>query len=146
MVGSDFSDSVPAPGFSRAQAPSVGKGPGAMALKGSPRLPPSTASDWVMTLRPALDMADGTVKGPPFQTQVVRIETTEACLPSFSQRLPHSSVTKKEPRKTMLDMASKPRDDRSSVRLVKLPAAVLTRPVSGPSAQTVSIISAIASG
>src|SRR3954471_23994101 len=97
------------PGLSRAQAPSVGKGPGAMALKRMPRLPHSTASDWVMTFRPALDMADGTVNGPPFQTQVVRIETTEAGLPSFSQRLPHSRLTKKEPRKTMLEMASKPR-------------------------------------
>src|ERR1700748_3392788 len=93
-------------GASRAQAPSVGKGPGAMALKRTPRLPHSTASDWVMTLRPALDMADGTVNGPPCQTQVVRIETTEACLPSLSQRLPHSWVTKNEPRKTMLAIAS----------------------------------------
>src|SRR3954447_13276856 len=103
------------PGLSRAQAPSVGKGPGAMALKRMPRLPHSTARDWVMTLRPALDMAEGTVKGPPFQTQVVRIEITEACLPSASQRLPHSSVTKKEPRKTMLAIASNPRGERSSV-------------------------------
>ena len=50
--------------------------------------PHSTASDWPMTLRPALDMAEGTVNGPPFQTQVVRIETTDAFLPSAIQRLP----------------------------------------------------------
>src|ERR1700744_5580117 len=101
MVGSAFSLSVPAPGFSRAQAPSVGKGPGAMALKRTPRLPHSTASDWVMTFSPALDMAEGTVKGPPCQTQVVRIETTEAWSPADNQRLPQSRLTKKEPRKTM---------------------------------------------
>src|ERR1700704_776438 len=124
MVGSFFSDSVPAPGLSRDQAPSVGKGPGAMALRRMPRLPHSIASDWVMTLRPAFDMAEGTVKGPPFQTQVVRIDTTEACLPSLSQRLPASRVTKNEPRKTMLAMASKPRGERSSVRLMKLPGAL----------------------
>ena len=75
------------------------------------------------------------------------METTEAFLPSAIQRLPQSRVTKNEPRKTMLAMASKARGDRSSVRLMKLPAALLTRPVSAPpSAQTVSIISAIASG
>ena len=47
----------------------------------------------------------------------------------------------------MLAMASNPRGDRSSVRLMKLPAALLTRPVRAPpSAQTVSIMSLIASG
>src|SRR3954447_1155460 len=95
------------PGFRRAQAPSVGKGPGAMALKRMPRLPHSTASDWVMTLSPALDMAEGTVNGPPCQTQVVRIDNNEAWRPSASQRLPASRVTKNEPRKTMLAIASK---------------------------------------
>src|SRR5260370_24311962 len=101
MVGSFFSEAVPPPGFSRAQAPSVGKGPGAMALKRMPLAPHSTASDWVITLRPAFDIAEGTVKGPPLHTQVVRMETTEAFLPSAIHRLPQSSVTKQEPRKTM---------------------------------------------
>src|ERR1700743_704820 len=147
MVGAFFSLSVPAPGFRRAQAPSVGKGPGAMALKRTPRLPHSTARDWVITFSPALDMADGTVNGPPCQTQVVRIEQTEACLPSESQRLPHSCVTKNEPRKTMLAMASKRRGLGFWVRLMKLPGALFIGPVSAPpSAQTVSIISAMASG
>ena len=58
----------------------MGKGPGAMALKRTPRLPHSAASDWVITLSPALDIADGTVNGPPDHTQVVRIETTDAFL------------------------------------------------------------------
>ena len=38
--------------------------------------PHSTASDWVMMSSPALDMAEGTVNGPPFHTQVVRMEST----------------------------------------------------------------------
>ena len=100
-----------------------------------------------MVARPALDMAEGTVKGPPFQIQVVRMETTEAFLPSSIQRLPASRVTKNEPRNTILAMASKPRGERSWVRLMKLPAALLTRPVSAPpSDQMVSIISVMASG
>src|SRR3954451_23402492 len=86
MVGSAFFGGPPAvasvePGLSRAHAPSVGKGPGAMALKRMPRPPHSTARLWVITFRPALDIADGTVNGPPCQTQVVRIDTTEPCLP-----------------------------------------------------------------
>jgi len=88
------------PGLSRAQAPSVGKGPGAMALKRM-FFEPTHASDWVMMLRPALDIAEGTVNGPPFHTQVVRMEVT-AGLPCAIQRLPQSRVTKNEPRKTML--------------------------------------------
>ena len=107
----------------------------------------STASDWVITFSPALDMAEGTVNGPPCQIQVVRMETTAPFFCSAIQRLPTSWVTKKEPRKTMLEMASKPRGLRSSVRLMKLPAALLIRPVSAPpSAQTVSTISWMASG
>jgi hypothetical protein len=85
-----------------------------------------------MAFRPALDMADGTTKGEPFQTQVVRMEMTDAFLPCAIQRLPQSSVTKNEPRNTMLAMASNARVDRSCVRLMKLPAALLTRPVSAP--------------
>ena len=91
-----------------------------------------------MVAIPAFDIAEGTVNGPPFQIQVVRIEITEARRPSAIQRLPHSRVTKNEPRNTMLAMASKPRGDRSWVRLMKLPAALLTSPVSAPpSAQIV---------
>src|SRR4051794_36794451 len=81
-----------APGFSRALAPSVGKGPGATALRRMLCSPHSTASDWVITFRPALDMADGTVNGLPVHTQVVRIESTDPRLPSAIQRLPQSSV------------------------------------------------------
>src|SRR5260221_6168681 len=80
-------------GLSRSHAPLVGKGPGAMALSRMPCGPHSVASDLVMMLRPAFDMADGTVKGPPFQIQVVRIEITLAFFFSSIQRLPQASVT-----------------------------------------------------
>ena len=46
-----------------------------------------------MTLRPAFDMAEGTVNGPPFHTQVVRIEMTFAFCFASIQRLPAASVT-----------------------------------------------------
>src|ERR1700722_10356563 len=80
-------------GLSRSQAPLVGKGPGAMALSRMPFGPHSVASDFVMMLRPAFDIADGTVNGPPFQIHVVRIEITLAFFFSSSQRLPQASVT-----------------------------------------------------
>ena len=58
---------------SRSHAPPVGNGPGAMELKRMPLGPHSTARDWPMTFSPALDIAEGTVNGPPFQIHVVRI-------------------------------------------------------------------------
>jgi hypothetical protein len=75
------------PGFKRCPAPFVGKRPGAMALRRMPCGAHSTASDLVMMLMPAFDIADGTVKGPPFHTDVVRIETTLACCLASIQRL-----------------------------------------------------------
>jgi len=49
-----------APGRRRFAAPSVGKGPGAMALSRMPWRPHSTASDFVITWSPAFDIAEGT--------------------------------------------------------------------------------------
>src|SRR5277367_2466684 len=80
-------------GLRRSHAPLVGNGPGAIALRRMPCGPHSEASDFVITLSPALDMADGTVKGPPFQIQVVRIEMTLPRVPPSIQRLPQASVT-----------------------------------------------------
>src|SRR5664279_3787184 len=82
-----------AAGLRRSHAPLVGNGPGAMALRRMPCGPHSVASDLVMMLRPAFDIALGTVKGPPFQIQVVRIEITDAFFCSSIQRLPQASVT-----------------------------------------------------
>src|ERR1700744_1810455 len=80
-------------GDRRSHAPLVGNGPGAMAFKRMPFGPHSVASDLVMMLRPAFDIADGTVNGPPFQIHVVRIEMTLPLSPPSIQRLPHDSVT-----------------------------------------------------
>src|SRR5690606_5860278 len=93
MPSRDVSLSVDWPGESRAQAPSVGKGPGAMALRRMPYGPHSAASDFVMMLTPAFDMADGTVKGPPFHTHVVRMEMTLPGTLSRIQRVPIEWVT-----------------------------------------------------
>ncbi len=98
-----------------------------------------------MTLRPAFDIADGTVNGEPFQTKVARIDSTLPRRPSAIQRFPTSSVIMNDPRKTVLAMASNPRVERSSVRDTKLPAALLMRPVNGASRQMVSSSVPIAS-
>src|SRR5512135_576724 len=82
-----------AAGLSRSQAPLVGNGPGAIAFSRMPCWPHSVASDLVMMLRPAFDIAEGTVNGPPFQIQVVRIDITLALLPPSIQRLPQDNVT-----------------------------------------------------
>ena len=44
-------------------------------------------------LSPAFDIAEGVVKGPPFQIQVVKIEMTLALRFSSIHRLPQASVT-----------------------------------------------------
>src|SRR5258705_2421294 len=80
------------PGFKRSPAPFVGKRPGAMALRRMPCGAHSTASDLVMTLMPAFDIADGTVKGPPFHTDVVRIQPTLAACSAPSRPLPTSDI------------------------------------------------------
>ena len=60
-MGFSFDESSkPPPGRRRFDAPSVGKGPGAIALRRMPKRPHSTASDLVITCRPAFDIAEGT--------------------------------------------------------------------------------------
>ncbi len=59
------SSKPPAPGRRRLEAPSVGNGPGAMALRRMPKRPHSTASDFVITCSPAFDIAEGTTYGEP---------------------------------------------------------------------------------
>src|SRR5215831_7229313 len=94
-IRSDASPRDPdiADGLRRSHAPLVGNGPGAIALRRIPLGPHSVASDFVIMLRPAFDIADGTVNGPPFQIHVVRIEMTLAFFFSAIQRLPQASVT-----------------------------------------------------
>src|SRR6185295_6735415 len=64
------------PGRSLFEAPSVGNGPGAIALRRMRCRPHSTASDLVITCRPAFDIAEGTTYGEPVCTQVTRIDST----------------------------------------------------------------------
>src|SRR3954468_13244486 len=89
----DESSKPPPPGRKRLVAPSVGKGPGAIAFSRMPKRPHSTASDLVITCRPALDIADGTTYGDPVCTHVTRIDSTLPLLPPAIQRLPTACVT-----------------------------------------------------
>src|SRR5450631_809748 len=87
---------VPPPlaaGLSLSHAPLVGNGPGAIAFRRMPCGAHSVASDLVMMLSPAFDIAEGTVNGPPFQIRVVRMEITLPLLPPSIQRLPQDKVT-----------------------------------------------------
>src|SRR5437660_6448438 len=54
-------------GISRENAPSVGTGPGAMALTRIPYAAHSTASDRVITSTPALAQAEGSTNAEPVQ-------------------------------------------------------------------------------
>src|SRR5205823_12347940 len=93
-IGLIFDESSkPPPGRNRLVAPSVGKGPGAIAFRRMPCRPHSTASDLVMTCNPAFDIADGTTYGEPVCTQVTRIEITLPLWPPAIQRLPTACVT-----------------------------------------------------
>ena len=92
-----------------------------------------------------LPIAEGTTKAEPVHTQVVRLETTEPAMPSRIQRLPTESVVKNVPSITVEVTARKPRALRSLVGAMKLAAALLNRPVSGPIAQIASIIASTAS-
>jgi hypothetical protein len=63
-----------------------------MALRRMPWRAHSTARLWVITATPALDIADGTTKGLPVHTQVVRMLSTLALRFSAIQRLPQALV------------------------------------------------------
>ena len=82
--------------------------PGAIALSRMPYRPHSTASDSVITCKPAFDIAEGTTYGEPVQIHVTRIDTTLPRWPPAIQRLPTDWVTKNVPCRTMLAIASKP--------------------------------------
>jgi hypothetical protein len=67
-MASRSSDDV---GSSRDHAPSVGKGPGAIALQRMPYVAHSTASERVIASTPAFAAADGTTKAEPVHAYVV---------------------------------------------------------------------------
>src|ERR1700761_7271765 len=93
----------------------------------------------VIACSAVLAIADGTTKADPVQIQVTRLLTTEPLCPPAIQRLPAASVVWKLPSITVEVTARKPRGLRSFVGAMKFAAALLTSPVSGPSAQIASI-------
>src|ERR1700737_3216615 len=107
-------------------------GPGARAFTLMPYFPHSTASDIVIACTAALAMADGTTKADPLHTHVVRFDSTVPGRPAAIQRLPTATVVLKDPVMTVDVTASKARWLRLAVGAMKLPAALLGRPVRGP--------------
>jgi hypothetical protein len=86
--------SASAPAMSRENAPSVGIGPGAIALTRIPACPHSTASERVMASTPALAQAEGRANAVPVQAYVVTIDTmapgawrASRCRPTASVQL-----------------------------------------------------------
>ncbi len=124
-------------GISADQAPSVGKGPGAMAFTRIPYVAHSTASERVIASTPAFPAADGTTKAEPVQAYVVTMLSTLPARRSII-RFPAASVAWKVPWSTVLTTASKPRGESSSVGARKLPAALLTRTSMAPKSRSIS--------
>src|SRR5258705_10687111 len=79
-------------GFRRSPAPFGGKRPGAMALRRLPCGAHSTARDFVISPIPAFGIGGGSVKGPPFHTDVVRIAPTFAGCRASIQLLPSHAL------------------------------------------------------
>ena len=73
--------------------PSVGKGPGAIALTRMPLGPHSTARDFVIVWSADFDIAEGTTNGEPVQTQVARIEIIDPLICCSIHFLPTACVT-----------------------------------------------------
>src|SRR5215470_10548257 len=81
-------------GIRRDQAPSVGNGPGAIALRRMLYLPHSTASEVVIASTPALAHAEGTTKPEPQFADAYVVTMFNTFPPSFReiQRLPKTCV------------------------------------------------------
>ena len=80
-------------GLRRAHAPSVGKGPGAIALTLIPCGPHSTAKDFVIACKADFDIADGTTNGDPVQTHVAKIEIIDPFRSFSNHFFPTACVT-----------------------------------------------------
>lgn len=107
-------------------------GPEAIALTRILYFAHSTANDMVIECTAALAIAEGTTYADPVHTQVVSVDRTLPGSPSAIQRLPAAWVVWNDPFITVLVTASKARGLRSLVCAMKLAAALLTTPVSGP--------------
>ena len=124
----------------------MGKRPGAIATSRMPCAPHSTARLRVIACKPALAMADGTVKARPVRTDVDRmLSTTPAwawpVLAAASiQRRPTPTVQYSAPCRLVASTASIARGDKRSVCAMKVAAALLTSACSGARAHTPSSI------
>src|SRR6266404_9249346 len=124
--------SIEGSGISRENAPSVGTGPGAMALTRILYAAHSTASDRVRASTPAFAHAEGSTNADPVQAYVVRMLRMAPPFPPSIIRRPKALVQWKEPLRTMSTTALNAFADRSSAAARKLPAALLTRPSAIP--------------
>src|SRR5262245_10897925 len=132
-------------GTRRDQAPSVGNGPGAMALRRILYLAHSTAREVVMARTPALAQEEGTTNADP-QLAAAYVVVMLSTLPGFLaaiQRRAKACVQWNEPLSTMLTIAPNALGESFSVRAMKLPAALLMTVSIGPTAE--SALSAAAS-
>src|SRR5690606_19997970 len=123
FAGSNFS--FKSPGSSLSQAPFVGNGPGAMALKRMPYFAHSTAKERVIANTPAFAVALGTTYAEPVKAYVVTIFKTVLLVSFFSiQCFPNASVQFFVPFKTMSIIVSKAFAESLSVGEMKFPAAL----------------------
>src|ERR1700754_4722794 len=109
-------------GMRRDQAPSVGNGPGAIALTRILYFAHSTASEVVMARTPALAQADGTTKAEPefaAAEVVTMLRMFPPCL-SAIQRLARACVQLNEPCNTIPTTAENALALSVSVRAMKL--------------------------
>src|ERR1700722_8932163 len=90
LVALDLASGI---GLSFSHAPSVGNGPGAVALRRMPYGPQSTASDIVIACNAVFAIAERTTNAEPDQTQVTRFLTTAPFRPPAIQGLPAAKVT-----------------------------------------------------
>src|SRR5215471_906154 len=100
-----------------------------------PRSPHSTARLRLRASTPAFEIADGTTYAEPTGAYVAEMLSTVPGRFSLSHRRPQVMVQLSVPISTMLMTDSNARAERSSVREIKFPAALLTRISSGPSFQ-----------
>src|ERR1700722_11476831 len=117
-------------------------GPGARAFTLIPYRPHSTARDIVIACTAALAIADGTTNADPDHTHVVRFDSTEPGWPAAIQRFPMATVVLNEPVITVDVTASKARWLSVAVGAMKLAAALLSSPVSGPCRSQISLTAA----
>src|SRR5919201_1115092 len=107
-------------GMRRLNAPSVGTGPGAIALTRMPYAAHSTASERVSARTPAFAHADGRTNADPVHAYVVTMLTIDPLFAAIIF-LPKALVQWNVPLRTISTTALKPFGDRSSAAARKFP-------------------------